>query len=388
MKSLRDEVTEKLKIVFEHILNYEGEYVFSVNGTKLLVPKEVDDIKSDNIISSFINVKENNKVEFLIKDDGNIGPREFDFSDSKYTFKVNDISDSMSIKLLFALPDKRYRFTIPPRIILGRLTGDNKNVFDFLKATFRHYYSLTIENNIDDNIANFEKLAKSGLFNISMSSGLNFYLVKKLDEDDDKIRSGRLYGRVLPNVPHLAYDDEMVQYYMAGSSARIPKVQYLSYYNVLEFWFDKIYNDEKCQEIQKIVTNPKFNHANLKNYKKIIDIFRLSKNKASEIEMLQSLIEQYIDISAFKIFLNNNEYYTENSAHKIEETKFSLADSDSALKKKLAKRIYKVRNAIVHSKESEEEKYFPQDEKYILYEVDLVKYVAEQVIIGAATILN
>lgn len=63
-------------------------------------------------------------------------------------------------------------------------------------------------------------------------------------------------------------------------------------------------------------------------------------------------------------------------------------NSDAALKNKPAKRIYKVRNAIVHSKESEEEKYFPWDKKYILYEVNLVKYVAEQVIIGAATIIN
>lgn len=387
MKTLRDAVTEKLQIVFEHMLNYEGEYVFSVNGMILLVPKEVDDIKSDFIISSFINVKENNKVEFLIKDDGNIGSREFDFSDSKYTFKVNNISDIMSIKLLLALPDKRYRFTIPPRIILERLTVTQENIFEFLKATFRHYYSLIIENNIDDNLADFEKLAKSALFNISMSSGLNFYLVKNLDEDDDNMRLSRLHGRSLPNVPHLIYDDEMVQYYMAGRSARIPKVQYLSYYNVLEFWFDKKYNDEKCQEIQRIVTNPKFNHKNLKNYKKIIDIFRLNKNRASELEMLQSLIEQYIIVCDFKIFLNNNDYYTKNSAHKIDDTKFSLADSDALLKKKLSKRIYKVRNAIVHSKESDEEKYFPQDEKYILYEVDLVKYVAEQVIIGAATVI-
>ena len=185
-----------------------------------------------------------------------------------------------------SLPDKKVRLVVP----ISHIIYYNKNIYDFIKSTlFRHYYSLTIENKTDNNINNFEELAKSGLFNIAMSCGLNFCLITSLEHDEEKIKVSNCFERSLPNVPHRIYNDDLVQYYMAANSARIPKIQYLSYYNVLEFWFDKVYYDEKCQEIQEIITNPKFNCAHLKSYKKIIELFKSNKAQTSELDMLLSL---------------------------------------------------------------------------------------------------
>ncbi len=387
MENLRDRVVEKINKVLSSNFKYEGEYKYNVIGTTFDLPESIDKMELDSLLSDYINIDYGYKIEFLIRTDGESFFHEREFSDEKCAVSISEISDDMCIKILLLLPDKQLRIPIPTRMLVSRL--EKKSFFDLLRMFYRHLYSVTVEEKGKCGFVfnNVMQIAKASLFNVSMLCGENYSLVKDIEEGERISRNIRLNRKGSPDVPHREYNDDMVQYYMAGNSARIPKVQFLSYYNVLEFWFDKTYNDEKCAAIQKIITSPKFNHNNLNHYKKITEIFRFGKNKASENELLQSLLEKYLDINDFKNFLGQNDYYLNNNAHKISDTKFSLTDSDALLIRKLAKRIYRVRNAIVHSKESEEERYFPQDEKFISQEVNLVKYVSEQVIIESAKVI-
>jgi hypothetical protein len=66
----------------------------------------------------------------------------------------------------------------------------------------------------------------------------------------------------------------------------------------------------------------------------------------------------------------------------------NLVDQDTEqVYKKLAARLYKTRNAIVHSKESEKSKYTPfRDDRILIKEIPLIRFVAEQVILSTSTL--
>ena len=95
-------------------------------------------------------------------------------------------------------------------------------------------------------------------------------------------------------------------------------------------------------------------------------------------------MNNYLDTDNVYSFLDDNKYYTENDAPKIENTRIDFSNREDANKVKtmIANRIYKVRNAIVHSKEYEETKYYPSDEEIIRDEVPLVEFVAREILNG------
>lgn len=67
-----------------------------------------------------------------------------------------------------------------------------------------------------------------------------------------------------------------------------------------------------------------------------------------------------------------------------------LRDSDTSLVfKKLAGRIYRTRNSIVHSKESDKARYTPfRDDRILVKEVPLLRFISEQIIINTSKLVE
>ncbi len=88
-----------------------------------------------------------------------------------------------------------------------------------------------------------------------------------------------------------------------------------------------------------------------------------------------------------KIEIYNDElvqYYQDNivSFSGGEKVDLSAIDQEEAYKL-LSKRIYKTRNSLVHSKESEKKKYVPfNDDRILIKEIPLMRFIAESIIIS------
>ena len=126
-------------------------------------------------------------------------------------------------------------------------------------------------------------------------------------------------------------------------------------------------------------------------------------------EINQKQLNEKIKGDGMNIQLNNNFHENKfNNRNEIEEQdkkyilylkteKVLFSDGDvvnlenndfDCVCKELAKRIYKTRNALVHSKELESSKYKPfHDDKILLKEMLLLRLLAEQVIIKTSQIL-
>ena len=395
----KDDFIKKLLKLFEPRLSYQNDILMYRNDIKILIP-ETFQLTSDinTLTTSSICVYGNNELEILIK---NIDSHSLEntISNTNYEIQINEtISDKMCIKLIEELPNERIKVLLPT-FRLERISEhkDSLTIFDFIKAIFSGYYSLKIKS-LSNNASYIEllQLAKSFIFNISLLQNRNFYIVENVQNLSYDLKPNiRRIPRNNIDIPYRKYIDEVVQYYIDGNAARVPNIKFLSFYNVLEFYFDKVYLDDKCKKIQNIITNPKFNHNNLSHYKKILEVFdikkakNLEKTNITEFDSLKLLIEKYIDLNEFRNFLNEYRYYIENDAYKINDTKFSLSDSDENLISKISKRIYQIRNALVHSKDTENVRYVPRkDDAYIYNEIELIKYLAEEIIIATSDLIR
>ena len=109
------------------------------------------------------------------------------------------------------------------------------------------------------------------------------------------------------------------------------------------------------------------------------------------MEALELVLRKYIDISE----LLNNIPDMSIDYYKTYEVPFSKGDivdfddiSNPKLYKKMAARIYKTRNSIIHSKSGEKAVYSPfKDDEALEKEIPLLRYVAEEIIIKTSKLM-
>ena len=103
-------------------------------------------------------------------------------------------------------------------------------------------------------------------------------------------------------------------------------------------------------------------------------------------------LAKHVDVQELKTKINEYaplllEYYrsTEVPFSRAPTVDLTSADRDAILKS-LARRIYATRNALVHSKDGDRHRYTPfKDERALLSEIPLLRFISEQVILGTST---
>lgn len=384
---ISQEIFNDLTIVLGYkITKKEEDYFF--HEIKLTFPKEFPllDIASDR--DKYIFYENENSCEFLLKklDYGFDGLVE----DAKISISFSELSDGLCLYLLNEFSKQKIRVFMPSikiHRILDRSEEKSVYLFDLLRIAFSEYCALVIKAKEKTLPINIIDIAKSHLFNCSMFLGYNYCLVEKGDlASSSKSSPDRFTRRAKVETPHKKYNEEMVQYYIEAKITRVPKIQFLSFFNVLEYYADELNEDKICGQIQNIVTDPYFKQSKVKEYRKVSKIFD-NKNIFDDGQMLLTLLNSYIDKEKLLEFLGENPFYTESSAYKIKET--ILKPEDGNLIAKVKKRIYGVRNALVHSKEGNSVKYTPlKDDLHIKEEIPLIKFLAEQIIINSSTIID
>lgn len=308
------------------------------------------------------------------------GPSRFlntTFEFQNYELSFSSMNDKYCLKLfaLFKESGKKYN------IYLRHTEMSEISFTDIIKNEFSFYYLLTIKNKDDvkPNIEDINRLIKSFAYNM---------LIYHYSRINPVLSSEELLSRKCISYPSKyidhkkkcesfikgeLYNDDMIDYFLAGSNTSNVRAKYISYYNVLEYSFDGF---NLCQQIELIknINDDETIQAKIKRINNLV--------KANETTKLFNLLNENLNSEDLFEFLKNNNYYLNNNAHKIKNTKVSI-DKQSSYEntiKTISERIYKVRNAIVHSKEREEEKYFPADDKYILKEIPLIEYIAMKII--------
>ena len=272
--------------------------------------------------------------------------------------------------------------TLLPKMI-GELSLKIKNMNSYAKdlSSFRNYKTSFV----------FEFMYKSGIALIEFTDIIDMFHM------NNSIR-GRLDVTQISTPPLRKYTNDVVDYYKQALASNDPYIKFISFYHVMEYFFDEVFKRKLVTDLKDKITHPDFSY---KNEDKIYDIALFVKNRlrmndetgqGNELESLKYVLSEYISIDDLKaridaIDLNALQYYKNNKVSFCNAPVISWSDTQGVFTQ-LARRIYFTRNSLVHSKSGKnKERYRPyQDEKQLQLEIPLVKAVAELIIINSSEI--
>ncbi len=124
-----------------------------------------------------------------------------------------------------------------------------------------------------------------------------------------RISSMRRSGMDDLDAPRRHYVPDLVYHYQLGVSAESPMLEYLSYYHVVEHWFESIYQQDLVKRLQAELTDPSFSYKRAKDIQRVIRTvtkavqLRDEELVISEPIALKLTLEKYVDIARLRLDL-------------------------------------------------------------------------------------
>ncbi|MGW0337692.1 hypothetical protein ACWD0J_38795 [Streptomyces sp. NPDC003011] len=283
------------------------------------------------------------------------------------------------------------------RTIVGRRPVEGDSLFDVVAEGLR---ATTLQITAAKSRADFETLANSFLFHAAYNTdaaariGLEAMFRPQAIQRVRRSQNGSL------DAPRQTYDADLVHHYLMGVAAEIPLLEYLAYYHIAEHFFEKVFNEDLIKQVRSGITDPSFSARRNKDIQSIVKIVTKVKGQikdeggVNEQRALQLVLDRFVsiprlvaDLDAYDANLVN--HYANSDVPFAGASKVSLRGNDEeAVRGAIAKRIYKVRNALVHAKEGELPKYAPfaHDEE-LAREIPLMRFTAEQIVIAHGKVL-
>ncbi|RRU06416.1 hypothetical protein [Stenotrophomonas sp. 278] len=282
-----------------------------------------------------------------------------------------------------------------------RIEIESSSPFDILRAvSVYRFLTLKIRAKSKASVRRFQQLSSSFLFHIAFNLDVALVQVRFLEELSSRGRINRMRRSKVDEIdpPRRMYNEDLVAHYVLAVSTDSPSVQFLSYYHVLEHFFESIFNDELVDKVKSQITHPAFSYRRKKDVVSLIDQIKRSLQIRSETitfsesEALRLTLTRYVDVSELASRINEYspslvEYYRSNEVAFSKAPAVDLTSHDHELViRTLGRRIYATRNALVHSKDGDKQRYTPfKDERELLSEVPLLRFISEQVIVGTST---
>lgn len=414
-----DEVKEKFKNAYtrkwlEVVDEHEDEIFFKSPSGEITTKVTSEDIRSyldfetrkDNYIHEPFEtcLCSNNHYEQMISSGNKYGPllnvrrsENITFGDSENDSLYVEISEaSQDYKNYLRFNDYFVMRTLDRMRMNGRHRRDNsdRSIGDYL------YAPLTIKV-IGLNEVSPSKVAEKAieliegcLFNISYLKGIALVLEEELPHrqvmGDDFRFEDHDFGKELP-LPKSAINRDVARFYQRGMVVEDSVNQFLSYYQVLEYYFLSVSDEELYRKLVTIYNDPGFKSAP-KYLDKVIQSTLNHKRESDETEMLRLVISRHVPEDDLIQFIGA---YEEHLSDKLFTKKRKMFGEYTEVRLvaghvigNIAKRVKLIRNALVHSSDryNRNENFVPtrQAELEIRKEVPIVKFLAEKVIISSA----
>ena len=221
---------------------------------------------------------------------------------------------------------------------------------------------------------------------------------------DDMFPKNRIYRKTINDtdveiIPRREYINDVVDYYRLAFASTDPYIKYISFYHIIEYFYDEVYKRKMVEALTDNITHPDFSY---KNEEKVYEIATFVKNRmrsndesgqGDELESLKYVLKEYVEVLQLRDRLRQMDeelelYYQNNKVTFCKAPTFSWSDTEG-IYTKIAKRIYFIRNALIHSKSGKNrERYKPyKDEKSLQKEIPLVRIIAEMIIINSSKIV-
>ncbi|MEL6406512.1 MAG: hypothetical protein AAFR81_19240 [Chloroflexota bacterium] len=238
-----------------------------------------------------------------------------------------------------------------------------------VRAIFANPLSARVFNldgtSIDDAIQRSQPIVEGALFTLAYELGIPLMLAEDFPrtrlERRDIIRANdhKLHDIILPddNFRH-----DLVRYYQAGLSSPIATQQFMSFYQILELFFQDVNHTGVHDQLYHLLRDENFRPDNA-TLAKIVQLVEATKGDLTTVDVLETLMRQHIDSNAIKEFVIQ-----------------SGAQAEESLRG-LAERVVTTRDAILNAGVNG----LPPSDTSVAKDVPLVRFLAEQIIIATRT---
>ena len=272
-------------------------------------------------------------------------------------------------------------------------------LFSILRKSAYKCLTLKIESNEDKSLTEFQKFMDSFLFTLSYNFDTAFVQKKSLDEIFRKGKITKIRRSDFSDIsaPKRFYSPDLIYHYQLALASDSPPSEYLSYYHIAEHHFESIYKDDLIQRVRLMLTQPDFSYRRKSDIQKIItEINKSIKNREDDViynekEALRLTLIKYVELNELISTISEYDeklisYYKENGVSFCNGDKIKFYENDPLITyESIANRIYRTRNAIVHSKEGKAERYIPfEHDKILINEIPLIRFIAERIIINTS----
>jgi hypothetical protein len=174
----------------------------------------------------------------------------------------------------------------------------------------------------------------------------------------------------------------------------MPLLQFLAFYQVVEFYFP-IYSEAEAQrKLKAILKDPTFRGDRDADIGKLLSAIHVSRSGGfgDERSQLRATLAECVDADALRTFFESDadrrEFYTgkgkSHSYHRI-----PLGSPGTDLRTDVADRIYDIRCKIVHTKNDSRDQLdlllpFSKEAEQLSHDIELVQYVAQSVLVAGS----
>lgn len=185
-------------------------------------------------------------------------------------------------------------------------------------------------------------------------------------------------------------------YWYGRSADNMPLLQFLAYYQVMEFYFPIYSQSEAQRKLKLILKDPLFRGDRDTDIARLLAAIYVSRSGAfgDERSQLRAVLMECVDANNLRGFFENNEVRKEFYGTKSKTLlyhRIPIANPTADLRNDVAERIYDIRCRIVHTKVDSRDAGvdlllpFSKDADQLTADIELIQYLARLVLVAGGT---
>ena len=306
---------------------------------------------------------------------------------------------------------RSYRKTMNPKLVVSG-DGEDPVTFEISPGTRNYqvitqtpsHQGLTLKlsglsiNQHDKAVEILTRSADSLLFQLDLLTNVPFILKKQKKRIGRPVRKLSGDEKIDLQFPNSEFDSAPLSLYWYGRSAdEMPLLQFLAYYQVVEFYFPVYSQSEAQRKLKAILKDPTFRNDRDADVARLLAAIYVSRSGAygDERSQLKATILECTDSDSIREFIKSDAALKDlylNGGKLLPFHKVPLANESLDLRGDIAERIYDIRCRIVHTKSDGRDVGgelllpFSKEAELLSSDIKLMQYVARQVLISGSRI--
>lgn len=245
-------------------------------------------------------------------------------------------------------------------------------------------------------VETLEKLTNSLFFQVELARGITLNLRRRRR----RLITRRQTVEVLPiEFPRTEYDSGPITLYWYGrSSLGMPLLQFLAFYQCVEFYFPTYYQAEQKRRIRNILKDPTFRPDREADIGRVLAVMNSSGRKGlpDEKSMLRATLHECLDAATMRSYLEESteriDFFSKKTKG-ITDVKVPIGNVSSDLRDSVADRIYDIRCRIVHTKTGANDDVelllpYSKEAQQLNEDIALLAFIAQNVLIAGSSTLQ